>query len=274
MRPLTRELMESRYLKGFGQGSGSVYQPWLDVHDVPSNGVTRRTNGRKTGRQHVTFSLLEEGALLCAQRLNQVVDIREQYPLYPLEDTVELAKRLSINHPTHPKDGSLVMMTTDLLLTEAAVDGQQRFSAIAVKPSLELSNTKTLGKLEIERLYWETRETAWSLVTERELPEALISNLRWIDDFHEISPETLSSRQIERAERLLLQKFVQESGQPLNELCLDVDDQLGLSPGRALGVVRHCLSTKRWKVNLRVKVDPMMPFPVPLVAERGVLIAA
>ena len=274
MRPLTLEQMESRYRAGYGQGSGSCYKPWLDVHDVPSNGVTRRTNGRKTGRQHVTFSLLEDGALLCSQRLDRVVDIREQYPLYPLQDTVALAERLGIKHPAHPKDGSLVMMTTDLVLTEVAPDGTQRLSAIAVKPSTELGNQRTLEKLELERLYWEMHMTSWSLVTEREMPEGLISNLRWIDDFHEISSETLSVRQIERAERLLLQKLAEHPAQPLNELCLDVDDQLGLEPGRALGVVRHCLSVKRWRIDLHTKVNPMMPMAMPLVAELGLRDAA
>ncbi len=274
MRPMTPEQIERRYSNGYGQGSGANYKPWLDVHDVPSNGLTRRTNGRKTGRQHVTFSLLEDAALLCAQRLDHVVDIREQYPLYPLEDTVALADKLGVRHPAHPKDGSLIMMTTDLVLTEVAADGRQRPSATAVKPSSELVNPRTLEKLEIERLYWEMRETKWSLVTERELPEGLVSNLRWIDDFHEISAETLSARQIERAEKLLLHRLEEHPGQPLNELCLDVDDQLGTEPGRALGVVRHCLSTKRWRIDLRIKVDPKMPLALPIVAVPDMRLAA
>jgi hypothetical protein len=274
MRPMTLEQIENRYTNGYGQGSGAAYKPWLDVHDVPSNGITRRTNGRKAGRQHVTFSLLEEGALLCAQRLDDVIDIREQFPLYPLEETAALAEGLGIPHPAHPKDGSLIMMTTDLLLTEATGNGGQRFSAIAVKPSNDLSNTRILEKLELERLYWEVRGATWSVVTERELPEALISNLRWIDDFHEITPQTLSARQIDRAERLLLERLALDTKRPLNELCLDVDDQLGLQPGRALGVVRHCLSNKRWRVDLRFKIDPMMPFAFPFLAEQGVRLAA
>ena len=34
----------------------------------------------------------------------------------------------------------------------------------------------------------------------------------------------------------------------------------GLKVGDALSVVRHCLSRKRWSVDLRTKIDTNLPF--------------
>nr|WP_255193827.1 TnsA endonuclease N-terminal domain-containing protein [Brevibacillus laterosporus] len=43
--------------------------------------------------------------------------MREQFPLLPLEETIVIANELGINHPTDPKTGSPIVMTTDFLLT-------------------------------------------------------------------------------------------------------------------------------------------------------------
>nr|WP_238602194.1 TnsA endonuclease N-terminal domain-containing protein [Lysinibacillus parviboronicapiens] len=46
-----------------------------------------------------------------------VVDIREQYPLLPLEETIVIADELGLKHPTDPKTIEPDVMTTDFLLT-------------------------------------------------------------------------------------------------------------------------------------------------------------
>jgi len=51
-----------------------------------------------------------------------VIDIREQYPLLPLEETLALAeecniRHLSVRHPTKRGVVILVVMTTDFVLT-------------------------------------------------------------------------------------------------------------------------------------------------------------
>ena len=46
-----------------------------------------------------------------------VVDIREQFPLLPLEETIVIADELGIKHPTDSKTHEPIVMTTDFLLT-------------------------------------------------------------------------------------------------------------------------------------------------------------
>lgn len=46
-----------------------------------------------------------------------VIDFREQFPVLPLEETRLIADELGIKHPTDPKTGEPILMTTDFLLT-------------------------------------------------------------------------------------------------------------------------------------------------------------
>lgn len=46
----------------------------------------------------------------------QVIDIREQFPLLPLDKTL-YAQKLGIKHPTDPKNKLPIIMNTDMLLT-------------------------------------------------------------------------------------------------------------------------------------------------------------
>ncbi len=45
------------------------------------------------------------------------MDIREQFPLLPIEETIIIAEELGIKHPTDPNTGEPVVMTTDFLVT-------------------------------------------------------------------------------------------------------------------------------------------------------------
>ncbi len=258
MRPMTREQVVARYAKGFGQGEGRDYRPWLQAHDVPSQGVTFRMNGRTTGRQHVLFSTIERNGFLAAQWLDDVVDIREQFPLWPLEATEAVAESLAINHSIHPK-GGVVLMTTDLLLTTR--DGGME--AIAIKPADKLCETRVLEKLEIERVYWKGLGVPWSIVTERELPEAFVANLVWLNDYYEITPETIAPDQIPRFEAHLFDKLTSTTDVPLNVVCAEADDRLGQTPGTCLGVFRHALARKRWRLPLDQRIVPAAPLGTP-----------
>ncbi|MBN6206680.1 hypothetical protein JYK21_09445 [Ralstonia pickettii] len=72
--------------KGRGTGSGADYQPWLNILDVSSLGRSTRFKGIKTGRQHEFLSGLERNYFYFTEFSNDVVEIREQFPLLPQEE--------------------------------------------------------------------------------------------------------------------------------------------------------------------------------------------
>ena len=88
---------------GRGQGFGKDYEPWLTIHDVPSNGVVTRIKSWTVGRIHHFMSNFERSYFYMMDWADQITDIREQYPLLPLQRTIEIAEELGINHPKDPK---------------------------------------------------------------------------------------------------------------------------------------------------------------------------
>ncbi len=75
-----------RFVKeGRGRGEGKDYKPWLTTQDVPSSGRRTRGSGWKTNRLHHTLSDHETRYLYLLEWADDVVDIREQFPLIDLE---------------------------------------------------------------------------------------------------------------------------------------------------------------------------------------------
>ncbi|AQT84734.1 Transposon Tn7 transposition protein TnsA [Paenibacillus larvae subsp. larvae] len=77
----------------------------------------------------------------------EVIDIREQFPLLPLEKTMFIAEKLGIRHPIDPKTKHPIVMTTDMLLTVRKGEDVS-FIAHSIKPVNKL-NKRILEKLQI-----------------------------------------------------------------------------------------------------------------------------
>ena len=58
-RAITAAKIENMIKEGRGQGHGSEYRLWLTIRDVPSQGLSTRFPGWKTGRVHHFLSQLE-----------------------------------------------------------------------------------------------------------------------------------------------------------------------------------------------------------------------
>src|SRR5437763_3503534 len=101
-RKTSAEAIQGLIWEGKGQNELAEYQPWLNVRDVPSRGLSTRRKGWKTGRVHHVLSKLEKKYFYILEWSKVVVDIREQYPLLPLEDTLALAKLYGFDHPAVP----------------------------------------------------------------------------------------------------------------------------------------------------------------------------
>ncbi|MBC6972759.1 transposase [Bacillus sp. Xin] len=75
--------------EGRETGSGGDYQPWLKIQDVSSLGRSTRLKGIKTGRQHEFLSDLERNYFYLTEFSDFILDIREQFPLLPQEETID-----------------------------------------------------------------------------------------------------------------------------------------------------------------------------------------
>lgn len=74
-----------------------------------------RPPGVTTGRMHHLFSDNEDHFFLMADYAAEVLDIREQFPLFPEDATREIARSMGIQHPKYPYSTTPVVVTTDFL---------------------------------------------------------------------------------------------------------------------------------------------------------------
>src|SRR5437868_15246520 len=111
-RKFDEAVIERRIKEGRGQGKGAHYKPWLTIQDVPSLGLATRILGWKTGRVHHLLSKLELTDFYTQDWAKRVIDIREQYPLLPLSETLAIAQACGIRYPTVPGTKQPVVLTT------------------------------------------------------------------------------------------------------------------------------------------------------------------
>ncbi|WP_229442995.1 TnsA endonuclease N-terminal domain-containing protein [Massilia psychrophila] len=145
-----------------------------------------RRPGVTTGRMHHLFSDNEDHFFLMADYAAAVLDIREQFPLFPEDSTHEIARSMAMRHPRYPCSTTPVVMTTDFLLTVVSGSGARSLAAWSIKSADELRGRHrkaVLAKLEIERRYWLQRGVPWYLFTNEGFDQTVIDNLDWISYF-------------------------------------------------------------------------------------------
>lgn len=152
-----------------GTGTGADYTSWIKIREVNSIGTASTITDYKTGRKVQLLSQAEVYYYYLLRWDDTVKDIREQYPL-DLSDTVSIADKLGFRHP---KDRS-TRMTTDLLVTRT--NGSLEAYSIKNDRSV-LDHIRTMEKLYIEKVYWETKGIPFHLCYKSDVNRVLIQNI-------------------------------------------------------------------------------------------------
>ncbi|WP_372661328.1 TnsA endonuclease N-terminal domain-containing protein [Cohnella sp.] len=248
------KLQENYIKKGRGQGIGSEYTPFIQAHDnkIASEGWLARHKGWKTERIHHTLSDHERKYLYYCEWLDGVIDIREQWPLLPIEKTIEIAKQLGIKHANI--DGTPMVMTTDFRLTCKTKDGT-RDVIRTIKPCEKLDG-RTLELFEIERIYFAEQGIDWCIITENKIPATLVKNIEWLSEakYLETRP-SVDEELITLVSDGLLEVFLKDNGQTsLTKLCLRTDKDYALVRGTCMFILQHLLANKRWGTDMSSRI--------------------
>ena len=249
--------MANKIAEGRGQGNGPSYVPWHKVREVPSRGFSQRVLGRHTRRVHQLFSLNEYRHFLMFDHAEDTSDIREQFPLLPVEETIEIARMIGVRPPWDPKKREPWVLTTDQVIDVKTTAGVATYP-LTIKTTLDLRRSRTLELLEIERIYWRRRTLNWRIVTEKEIPLVVAKNLDFIRSTYDIRWTGLTAEQLAMIEAMLYERLW-STHQPLGEVAADVTIDLGLPAGRGLLVICHLIAVKVWRVDLSVPIDPGVP---------------
>lgn len=246
----TTEEKQSKWIdQGRGLGHGADYQPWLTIQDVPSNGRVTRVKGWKTGRTHHLMSSLETAYFYTAEWADSVTDIREQYPLLPIERTLEIAMELGIKHPTDPKTKVPTVITTDFVLTINNGEDEVREIARTIKPASKLTK-RQLDKFRIEHRFHKEQGRDWGIVTDLDLPKVLPRNMEFIHNHREISTFTnLSMDDVESIAATIFAELL-KTEEPISKVALNHDRYLAVNQGTTANLVKYKIANKHWKVDM------------------------
>ncbi len=143
-------------------------------------GRSWKIQGVKIDRIHHLLSDLERAYFLLCEFSEDVVDIREQYPLLPVESTQAIARATGVRYPRYKSTSVPLVMTTDFLLTVKQPNGDLKSIARTIKYQQDLQGkdcTRTLEKLAVERRFWMSQGVDWTIVTEELFTPDLVQNL-------------------------------------------------------------------------------------------------
>jgi len=227
---------DTRKKQGRGLGSKDTWTPWVQVHDFGGVGRKHHIPSQVFNRPRHALSQIEANLIYCVEMAENVDDSREQYPL-DLSETKLIASQLGIKHPISP-DGKREVMSTDLLIDYK--DHMQR--AVAIKSCADLVDKRVIEKLQIEKIYWNSKGVKWSLMTEREFPDDLIYNFTLLRSFFQ-TKDDLSGVFYDR-----LKQF-QSKDAILSDVIKAVSKEIKIPPGRGLVIFKHLCSRKLIKFD-------------------------
>ena len=241
-----------KYLReGRGQGEGPGYTPWIRVQDFASKGIVSRVKGRTTRRVHHLMSNNELAYFYLLDWADSVLDIREQFPLLDLECAMNAAAQAGINYPTDRTSGYPYVMTCDFLITTT-----HGLKARTVKLSSELTNARTVEKLEIERRYWAANGVDWKLVTENEISYRKAKNIEWIYSAQDREALQLQAESdtLSNVKDLIKQLFYSYEIS-IVEIAQIVEDKFHLEKGIGLLLFKSLVLDKEIYINLNERLN-------------------
>lgn len=168
---MAKMISDERKLElGYGTGSGADYKPWLRSGHFSSVGTSCSLPDWKQHRMVELMSQREVWYYYKIRWSDKVVDIREQFPLLPLDETTEIAKLLKIK----PAQNGKFVMTTDMLIDMD--DGSQ--IALSVKADRAGLTSRMKELAEIEEEYWLRRNVKFVMGFKEDLNPIEIINIK------------------------------------------------------------------------------------------------
>jgi len=255
----THKRIEKFIQEGRGQGSGGDYKPWLTVQDVPSKGRASRLTGWKSERIHHFFSDHEMRYFYLLDWADNVIDIKEKFPLLDQERTQSIAHETGIAHPYDPKTRVELVLTTDFLIT-LNNDGKEIDIARTVIPNKKLDTNREIERLELERRYWSELGIDWGIVTDKEIPKVMAKNVEWVHSAYWLEPlNEIDVRGLLEIASMIKERLMKKKSHKLNSILTETDKDMNLESGTSLYLLKHLIARKEILLDMKNKIQVTMP---------------
>ena len=245
-----------KFLKeGRGAGIGKGYRPWVTVQDFPSSGRVSRIAGWKTGRIHHLLSDLQTKYFYMLDWSDNVVDIREHFPLLDVQEVIKDKEDLRFDLFIDKESKTPYVINTNFLITIKNSNGSNRYIARDVKMVGDLEKKKTLERLEIERRYWKSKEIDWGIVTNKEINNTFAKNIEWVHSTlysyveQGFTQEDIIDLSGELTERLRDRK------NSIRKITSEFDEEFGFQSGTGLFVFKFLIASKQIIIDMTHPID-------------------
>ncbi|WP_430789084.1 TnsA endonuclease C-terminal domain-containing protein [Virgibacillus flavescens] len=244
-----------RFLKeGRGQGEGQEYKSWLQVQDIASQGRSSRTFGFTSQRVHHLLSDLQLYYFYLLEFDDQVIDIREQFPLLDFHEMnvpvdQELEKKLFNSKTNVPH-----VFIVPFMVTRIDQDGNPFYEARVIKSSTELAKKTTISRLELLRRYFEQKQIDFGIVTEKEINKQLARNTGWVLTAYDIQdyPELIGNLAFLKKD---LKDYLTNPIETFQSIIQRIEKSYQLDEGLGLILLKHLVATKEIQMELNQKID-------------------
>jgi hypothetical protein len=241
--------------EGRGQGEGKEYKPWLTVQDFPSKGRVSRIFGWKTKRTHHFFTDTETRYFYLLEWEDDVLDIREHYPLFNCEEVIQNKAGLNFELFKDKDTGTPYILSTSFLITLKKPNGKIVYLARSLKADYELERKSALERLEIERRYWQSQNIDWGIVTQKEIPVVKAKNIEWIhSSLYPADERGFTDEEVDYYCNAFIEKLA-GSNTSIRDFATRFDRLFNLDTGSGVYIFKHLIALKRIMVDMNKKID-------------------
>jgi hypothetical protein len=255
------------------------YTPYLKLKRTPTVGKGSKVFNPESDDSHETLSIMETRLLRYLDFLPNVISIKTQYPLLPINTTLEIADAMGVKHPSYTPKGKhirpllkvnqAVVMTTDYLIDYRDEGGVIEQCAIALKgvnedglfSEKQKRDVNIRNKLNIEAEFCRMDGLGWRLMTSamqcfeedfaRNLLEAEVRSELEIDEELLVKVEEAFKRRFRDMPRACFATL-------LSEIAL----QLNHSTGKIRGSFWKLIWQQRLPVDISKEIIFNRPLPI------------
>lgn len=244
------------YIKeGRGQGELEKYKPWTTIHDFSSMGRATRIKGWKTNRIHHLQSDIMLKYFYLLEWENNVIDIRESFPLIDLYDEIGDNEDLEFNLFRDKQTDEPYVLTTSFLIT-INKEGKKSYIARSTKNSYELEKKISIEKLEIERRYWNKKKIDWAVVTEKEILNEKSKNIEWVHSslfgYKDIS---LDENEFNMLCRDFIKELINTNDVTVREVIIKFENNYRGRFGIGIFILKYLIANKILLIDINKKID-------------------
>lgn len=243
--------------EGRGKGEGMFYKPWLTIQEYPTLGRATRIMGATSKRMHNFFSDLQLKYFYLLDWDEQIIDIREHYPLLNYDEIVKDKSDLNIKLFTDKVSGVPFVLTTTFYITLKLPDGGLKMVARSIKSASELEKKSSLEKLEIESRYWASKEVEFAVVTNKQIPAILVKNIEWLHSaliLNEYEYNNFTRQELNELADGLLSRLISDTN-AVRKITAQYEKDYSLEAGTGVFLIKYLMANRKIEVNMHEPIN-------------------